>query len=101
MISANSAVTVLRSPSSVSSACVSVSRIGVPLAFLAEAGACAPSAVPQSSQNLAAGVLSAPHLAQRFATGLPHSGQNFLPLVLSAPHLEQCISSPIDFDDLQ
>ena len=52
--------------------------------------------MPQSSQNLAAGELSAPHFVQRFDKALPHSGQNFLPLVLSVPHLEQSISSPVD-----
>jgi hypothetical protein len=49
------------------------------------------SGVPQSSQNLEAGLLSAAHFGQRRASGLPHSAQNFLALVLSVPHFERCI----------
>ena len=49
------------------------------------------SGVPQSSQNLEVGLLSAAHFGQRRAGGLPHSAQNFLGLVLSVPHFEQRI----------
>jgi hypothetical protein len=91
-MSANSAVTVLRSPSIFSLAGVSATRIGESLDFFAEAAEAPPSAAPQSSQNLAVAEFSAPHFEHRFDSGPPHSGQNFLPDVLSVPHLEQCMS---------
>jgi hypothetical protein len=47
------------------------------------------SAVPHSSQNLDAGLLSAAHFGQRWDSGLPHSAQNLLLVVLSVPHLVQ------------
>src|SRR5215831_17473720 len=92
LMSANSMVTVLRSPSMFSLASVSATRIGESFAFFAEAGEATPSEAPQSSQNLAIFELSAPHLVHRFDSGLPHSGQNFRPDVLSVPHLEQPMS---------
>src|SRR5215469_18782399 len=98
LISANSAVTVLRSPSMAgkASACWGVMRIS----FVVEDGitaeskpgrVIAASAVPQSAQNLALAEVSAPHCGQRIASGLPHSAQNRLPDKLSAPHFEQRI----------
>src|SRR5262249_43413019 len=93
LISAKSAVTVLRSPSRFSAAGASATRIGVSPGSLASAAADAPSAAPQSSQNFADGELSAPHFAQLLGSGQPHSLQNFLPEVLSAPHLEQRMSA--------
>src|SRR5271167_2338196 len=93
LISANSAVTVLRSPSRFSGADVSATRIGEPFdCFDVVAAVDAPSAVPQSAQNFAPGALSEPHLEQRFANGPPHSAQNFLPGIPSVPHLVQRIS---------
>src|SRR5208282_293730 len=92
LISANNAVTVLRSPSRFSPSGVSVSRVG------AEAGCLVagevPSAVPHSPQNLLPAGFSAPHLRQRFASGVPQSPQNFLPAGFSIPHFEQstCLS---------
>jgi len=47
--------------------------------------------MPQSSQNLEVGLLSAAHFGQRRVSALPHSAQNFLALVLSVPHFEQRI----------
>src|SRR5215472_3664622 len=94
LMSAKRTVTVLRSPSSLSAAEASETRIGASLDFLAEPAEATPSGAPQSSQNLAVAELSAPHLVQRFDIGLPHSGQNFLPDVLSVPHLEQRIETP-------
>ena len=94
-MSANSAVTVLRSPSIFSLAGVSTTRICESFDFFTEAAEATPSEAPQSSQNLAVAELSAPHLVHRFDIGLPHSGQNFLPDVLSVPHLEQCIEPPV------
>jgi hypothetical protein len=88
-------VTVLRSPSSLSAADASETRIGASLDFLAEPPEASPSGAPQSSQNLAVAELSAPHLVHRFDIGLPHSGQNFLPDVLTVRHLEQRIEPRI------
>src|SRR5215470_17101125 len=90
LMSANSAVTILRSPSSVSGTGASAIRIGAPPDFFAETGVGA-SEAPQSSQNFAEGEFSAPHFRQRLDSGLPHSAQKFLPEVLSMPHLEQRI----------
>src|SRR6516162_805417 len=95
LMSANSILTVLRSPSSLSAADASETRIGASLDFLAGPAEATSSGAPQSSQNLAVAELSAPHLVHRFDIGLPHSGQNFLPDVLSVPHLEQCIEPPV------
>ncbi|HYL60720.1 MAG TPA: hypothetical protein VEU51_17780, partial [Candidatus Acidoferrales bacterium] len=53
--------------------------------------AAAPSAAPQSAQNLASGAQSEPHFEQRFDNGPPHSAQNFLPGIPSVPHLMQRI----------
>ena len=89
-MSANSAVTVLRSPSRFSEAGVSTTRIGESFDFSGEAAG-VPIGAPQSSQNFAVGEQSAPHFAQRLESGVPHSGQNFLPEVLSVPHFEQRI----------
>src|SRR5271163_3631577 len=94
LMSANSAVTVLRSPSRFSEAGASLTRIGESLDFFASAAAGVVNGAPQSSQNFAVGALSAPHFAQRLANGVPHSGQNFLPEVLSVPHFVQRIENP-------
>src|SRR5271165_4418975 len=91
LISANSAVTVLRSPSRFSELGESATRIGESFDFFDDAGAA--NGAPQSSQNFAVGALSAPHFAQRLANGVPHSAQNFLPEVLSVPHFEQRIDN--------
>src|SRR5215471_15806501 len=98
LISANSAVTVLRSPSMAgkASACSGVMRISFAvedaIADESKPGrVIAASAVPQSAQNLALAEVSAPHCGQRIASGLPHSAQNRLPDKLSAPHFEQRI----------
>src|SRR5271154_6305853 len=94
LISANSAVTVLRSPSRFSEAGGAATRIGESFGFFDDAAAGAANGAPQSSQNFAVGALSAPHFAQRLANGVPHSAQNFLPEVLSVPHFEQRIGNP-------
>src|SRR5260370_27056524 len=82
LMSAKSAVTVLRSPSS-ADVSEEVPRVE---ARAAESGA------PQSAQNFALGALSEPHFEHRFDKGLPHSAQNFLPGWLSVPHFEQRIA---------
>jgi hypothetical protein len=101
-MSANSAVTVLRSPPTVeASGSSAVTRIPgaaeAGLGDLVEGTALPVSGVPQSSQNLDAGLLSAAHFGQRRVSGLPHSAQNFLALVLSVPQFEQRIGvDPIE-----
>src|SRR5262245_18265018 len=95
LISANSAVTVLRSSSAtVETVCLADAAILIVLS--APAGDCAAalpaaSAVPQSAQNLASAGESAPHFGQRIGNGVPHSEQNRLSGKLSVPHFEQRI----------
>src|SRR5271156_1416145 len=92
LISANSAVTVLRSPSRFSGAGVSATRIGEGFDCLAEAAAVgAASAVPHSPQKHLSAGLSAPHFGQRFASAAPQSPQNFLPAGFSVLQFEQRI----------
>src|SRR5271168_4763641 len=91
LMSANSAVTVFRSPSIFSAASASAIRIGGASGFFAATDPDAPKAAPQSAQNLAPGALSEPHREQRFDNGPPHSAQNFLPGIPSVPHFEQHI----------
>src|SRR6516164_3778361 len=95
LMSANSAVTVLRSPSTVSAAGAAVTRIGESHDLFAEATAADGSrAVPHSPQNRLPAGLSARHFGQRLASGAPQSPQNFLLDGFSTPHLEQRISPP-------
>src|SRR6516162_8974763 len=98
LMSTNSAVTVLRSPSIAgkASTCSGVMLISFAVEDAitdeSEPGrAIAASAVPQSAQNLALAEVSAPHCGQRIASGLPHSAQHRLSCKLSAPHFEQRI----------
>jgi hypothetical protein len=88
-MSANRAVTVLRSPSRFSGFGGSATRIGASFDVFGDPTAGASSGAPQSSQNFAVAEFCALHLVQRLESGLPHSGQNFLPDVLSVPHLGQ------------
>src|ERR1700732_3707649 len=98
LISANSAVTVLRSPSGGSPAgCSGATRIlgadgcddeGAPAAATA-----VPSRLPQSPQNFFSGGFSAPHCPHRFVNGAPQSPQNRLAVGFSAPHFAQSIPS--------
>src|SRR5713101_1714504 len=92
LMSANSAVTVLRSPSRFSGSGVSATRIGESFDFLADdAAAVAPSTVPHSPQKRLPAELSAPHFGQRFASAAPQSPQNFLPDGFSVLQFEQRI----------
>jgi len=92
LMSANNAVTVLRSPSSEASAVP-------PLTFideLVEVGAWSDllvlsNGVAHSKQNLALGGFSALQEAQRRANGEAHSTQNFARSGFSAPHFEQAL----------
>ncbi|HLI80745.1 MAG TPA: hypothetical protein VKV03_12230 [Candidatus Binataceae bacterium] len=92
-MSAKSAVTVLRSPSSVEGSCDSdATRI----AFSLDTVATEASAVPHSPQNLNGGGFSTPHLGHRMVNALPHSPQNFFPAGFSVPHFAQRIALPDD-----
>jgi len=98
-MSANRAVTFLRSPSARGEAVCSA-EIATSDAFEEGAGAYAVafracSAVPQSPQKRLSGGFSAPHLGHRFSSAAPQSPQNFLPSGVSLPHLGQRISSPV------
>src|SRR5215472_5155972 len=88
LMSAKSAVTVLRSPSRFSAADVSVTRMGASFIFAAEAAtvASAPNATPQESQNFASARFSAPHEAHLGENLPPHLSQKRAPSRLSAPH---------------
>src|SRR5208337_5080574 len=91
LISANSAVTVLRSPSRFSEAGAPAVRIAE--SFDLDAGAAAsPRAVPHSPQKRLPAGLSAPHFGQRFATAAPQSPQNFLPAGFSVLQFVQRIA---------
>src|SRR5580692_1745092 len=94
LMSANSAVTVLRSPSSFSGSGASLTRTVGVSNFFAAAAAGPPSAAPHSPQKRLPAGLSAPHFGQRFASGAPQSPQNFLPAGFSALQLEQRMPVP-------
>src|SRR5215469_15095477 len=93
LMSANSAVTVLRSPSESATVCSDVNRTDV----VEEVRAVDPnpleaSAAAHSPQNFAVGAFSYPHFAQRFLKGAAHSLQNFCSAGFSAPHVGQFTS---------
>src|SRR5713101_3269472 len=96
LMSANNAVTVLRSPSTASEICRS-GAIRTPPSAPAANGlpsstpTSLPSSRPQSAQNFEPGAFSELQFEQRFDSGLPHSAQNFLPGIPSVPHFEQRI----------
>src|SRR5262249_35868028 len=87
-MSANNAVTVLRSPSRLSGAGASAIRIWGP-GFLGAGAGDAPRTAPHSPQNLSPASFDAPQLAHLAASGDPHCAQNLRPSRLSAPHFEQ------------
>src|SRR6185437_4667130 len=102
LMSANSAVTVLRSPSVGigASGGAEVKRISVLVGVIcvetrAAGDAFDTSALPQSSQYADDGAFSAPHFAHRLVSGLPQEAQNFRPVVLSVPHFVQRIALPL------
>src|SRR5260370_25442812 len=94
-MSANSAVTVLRSPSGMSPTAGSAVRLiadtAATLSGAAPVDGAAPPAktVPHSPQNFAPGALSNPHFAQRAFSGDPHWLQTFSPWGFSVPQLAQ------------
>src|SRR5271166_2177491 len=94
LISANSAVTVLRSPSRISSELASaVRRTG---GFFVSAGfpAMIPvSELPQRPQKFSSGSLTAPQLGQFVARVAPHPAQKSRPSRFSRPHFVQRIAA--------
>jgi hypothetical protein len=97
LISANSAVTVLRSPpgTSADAGCSGAMRIGGGGFDGPVFGAVVPGAdvsdIPHSPQNLNWGGFSNPHAAHRFFIGAAQLPQNFIPAGLSVPQLEHRI----------
>src|SRR5262245_49736777 len=75
-MSANNMVTVLRSPSALSGAVVSVIRIGPSVDFLADPSADGSIAVPHFLQNRAPGLSAALHAGQTSCRFDPHCSQN-------------------------
>jgi hypothetical protein len=59
--------------------------------FVAGGFPVASRAMPQSPQNLAVGLTSAPQLGQVYRSLAPHSSQNFFPSGFSLPQLAQCM----------
>src|SRR5216684_4746920 len=96
LISANSAVTILRSPSiAAESATVCSDAIrtdGVEEGRPVDLNSLEASAAAQSPQNFAVGAFSNPHFAQCFLKGAAHSLQNFCSAGFSAPHVGQFTS---------
>src|SRR6266852_4669245 len=95
LMSANSAVTVLRSPSSASGELLSgVTRTdGVEEVGAVDFNTFEISAAAQSPQNFAFGAFSYPHFALRLLKGAAHSLQNFCSGGFSAPQAGQFIST--------
>src|SRR5271167_2145477 len=101
LMSANSAVTVLRSPSSeAASPCSAATEIvgveAVTAGDLPEPSGRFSGAV-HCPQNLKPGGFSTRHLGQTSASGAVHWPQYFIPPGFSKPHLEQRIGSPPNF----
>ncbi|MEA2680040.1 MAG: hypothetical protein QOK03_1762, partial [Candidatus Binataceae bacterium] len=91
LMSANSAVTVLRSPSRFSAAGVWAVRIAGSLDFFAATPEGVPSAAPHASQNFASGRFSAPHDGHAGNSRPPHLSQNFAASRFSVSHFAQRI----------
>src|ERR1700733_6900871 len=93
LISANKAVTVLRSPSRIATESTSAVTRSDETDF--DKGVAAPvdalRSAAHSPQNFAVVTFSNPQLRQRFFNGAAHSLQNFSPSGFSAPQFEQCI----------
>src|SRR5712691_9198487 len=96
LMSANSAVTVLRSPSSDADEASDAMRIAgsaglVGSVWAADDGV---SDAPQSPQKSSLGSFEAPQFGQERASAPPHFEQNLRPSRLSVPHFLQRISFP-------
>src|SRR4029077_3008569 len=94
LMSANSAVTVLRSPSIAVDASDAI-RIAGSAAFAGSVWAAdeGVSDAPQSPQKSSPGSFGAPHFAQERANAPPHFEQNLRPSRLSVPHFAQRTST--------
>jgi len=92
LMSANSAVMVLRSPSRFSGMGVSANRIRGSSDFVVVLEG-VPRAAPHSPQNFSAGSKAAPHRGHLPESAEPHWVQKFRPSRLSAPHFKQRIAS--------
>jgi hypothetical protein len=94
-MSANNAVTVLRSPSAVSiSGTILIAFVNGCAGVLDERevlAAFGKSDAPQSPQKPSPGGFSAPHLVHRLETTPPHFPQKRRPSRISSPHFEQRI----------
>src|SRR5215469_11304034 len=91
LISANSAVTVLRSPSRVSVLTASAKRIAEVPSWFTAAGADPLMGEPQFPQNFAVGAFSNPHDTHDALNAAPHSLQNLSPSGFSVLHFAQII----------
>src|SRR5215831_2381322 len=91
LMSANSAVTVLRSPSRLSGAALSASRIGASVDFLTDVGPDSAIAVPHFLQNRAPGLTAVLHAGQTSSNFDPHCSQNTASEGLSVLHDEHSI----------
>ena len=92
LMSANSAVTVLRSPSTAGEASGSSAATRIAATAVAVGRACdddVVSGAPQSPQNLSPGSFDAPHRGHFETNGAPHPPQNLRPSRLSDPHFAQ------------
>src|ERR1700722_4859969 len=98
LISANSAVTVLRSPPEASAAsCSNLTRtagstIVEGYLTLAMGSRATVSPIPHSPQNLNSAGFSSPQREHRFRSAAPHPPQNFIPEGFSVPQLEHRIA---------
>src|SRR5260370_32417878 len=92
-MSANKAVTVLRSPSpATASGCSgAILTDEVCVARTGDVALCDASCAPQLPQNFSLGSFDAPQPAHLAANGAPHSAQNRRPSRLSVPHFAQTI----------
>ena len=94
-MSANSAVTVLRSPSSEASEISALNSIGEPASGTRRDLSPPPSnGLAHSMQNFALGEFSVLQDPHRRVNGDAHSSQIFARSGFSAPHLEQRIADP-------
>src|SRR5262249_9916041 len=94
LMSANSAVTVLRSPSTASAFGASSAIWRDHAVFISGAK----SDAVHCPQNLKPGGFSKRHLGQINASGLVHCPQNFIPSGFSNPHFEQRISASLPLE---
>src|SRR5258708_18060632 len=99
LISANSAVAVLRSPSiedaSAGSAATRIAGAEPATAAALPEPSPTPSGAAHSPQNFAVGAFSKPHLTHRRPNGAAHSLQNLRPAGFSAPHFAQRIVASV------